>query len=432
MRTPICVALFAALTASTQAQPLTRDGVWTPLPDLPIDVSNNAVTSVSHGDGTWSLYSFMGIRSPGNGANATALSFRLDWSETAGPIGGWQAIADAPLFNNRAKVAASAVTVAGELYLIGGYTTGRREFTENRLFRYDPDTDSYTELAEVPTEVDDTVPAVFRDRYIYLISGWHGPVNDNTTAVQVYDTLGGTWSACTPIPGPFDGLFGHVGGIVEDEDGATLLYADGAVSNGGFLPSDRAFVGRLTEADPTAIAWTEIDPHPGPNTYRAAGALGDTTGGWILALGGTDNPYNLNGIGYNGVASQPLSSAFAYHPEQGRWRELSFTGKPPTMDHRNLAPLGPGWALVGGMSEPQVMTARCWLLTLDPCIADLDGDGDIDADDQSLFIDVYQSGAPSADQNGDGRVTPADYNAWVYRSARGCLSISRRNRTPGE
>jgi hypothetical protein len=91
------------------------------------------------------------------------------------------------------------------------------------------------------------------------------------------------------------------------------------------------------------------------------------------------------------------------------------------MDHRNLAPLGDGWALVGGMAEARVMTNACWLLTLDPCVADLDNDGDIDADDQALFIDVYQQNDPAADQNGDGLVNPADYNAWVFRAARGCL-----------
>ncbi len=421
MRIPLLHLVLLMVAAPALAQPLTRDGVWTPLPDLPIDVSNNAVTSVDHGDGTWTLYSFMGIRSPGNGPNATLESFRLDWSETDGALGGWRPIADPPRLRNRAKVAASAVTVAGEIYLIGGYTTARVEFTENRLFRYEPDTDTYTELAEVPTEVDDTVPGVFRDRYIYLISGWHGPINDNTTAVQVYDTQTDTWSQCTPIPGPFDGLFGHVGGIVEDAAGATLLYADGTVSNAGFLPSDRVFTGRVTDADPTSIVWTEIEPHPGPNTYRAAGALGATPGGWIMAVGGTDNPYNLSGVGYNGVPAEPLEEAFAYHPETDRWRELRFTGKPATMDHRNLARLGGGWALVGGMTGPREMTGACWLLTLDPCIADLDGDGDTDADDRDLWITRFQAGDPSADQNGDGLVTPADYNAWIYRAGRGCL-----------
>lgn len=419
--THVCVIASTLVAACSFAQPLTRDGVWTPLPGLPIDISNNAVTSVNNGDGTWSLYSFMGIRSPGDGTDSTVESFRLDWSETTGAIGGWQQITDAPRRNNRAKVAASAVTVAGEVYLIGGYTTGRREFTEERLFRYEPDTDTYTELASVPTEVDDTVPAVFRDRYIYLISGWHGPINDNTTAVQVYDTQTDTWSVCTPIPGPFDGLFGHVGGIVEDDSGATLLYADGTVSNGGFLPSSRVFAGRVTDADLTSIVWTEIEPHPGPNTYRAAGALGATPGGWIMAVGGTDNPYNLSGVGYNGVPSEPIAGGFAYHPATGRWRELAFEGKPATMDHRNLARLGDGWALVGGMTVPRTMTDQAWLLTLDPCVADFNGDGDIDADDQSLFGGLLLSNDPAADQNSDGRITPADYNAWVFRAVRGCL-----------
>ncbi|MEO1583908.1 MAG: GC-type dockerin domain-anchored protein [Planctomycetota bacterium] len=418
----VCFGLSLGACPPAASQPLDRDGVWSPLPDLPIDVSNNAVTSVDHGDGTWSVYSFMGIRSPGNGVNATVESFRLDWSETAGALGGWQRIADAPRRGSRAKVAASAVTVAGEVYLIGGYTTGRREFTEERLFRYDPATDSYTELAPVPTEVDDTVPSVYRDRYIYLVSGWHGPINDNTTAVQVYDTRTDTWASCTPIPGPADGLFGHVGGIAEDDAGATLLYADGTTSDGtGFNASSRVYVGRITGDSIAEIIWTEIDPHPGLNTYRAAGSLGTTPNGWILIEGGTDNPYNLSGIGYDGIPSEPLTQTLGYHAETGRWRTLTFPGKPATMDHRNLARLGDGWVLAGGMTAPREMTAGAWHLTLDDCIADFDANGVIDVFDRELFVDRFRAGDPSADQNGDGQVTPADYTAWIARSGRGCL-----------
>ncbi len=89
------------------------------LPSLPQPISNNAVTSLRHADGTYSLFSFMGLASPSfNGA--TSASYRLDL-----PGGSWTRIADAPRLNNRAKIGASAITVAGEVYLIGGYTISR-------------------------------------------------------------------------------------------------------------------------------------------------------------------------------------------------------------------------------------------------------------------------------------------------------------------
>ncbi|HED53845.1 MAG TPA: hypothetical protein ENJ00_06555 [Phycisphaerales bacterium] len=392
-----------------------QDGRWEALPSLPEAVSNNAVTSVDHGDGTWTIYSFMGIRPPALGlAQATLESRKLDW-----PGGVWEPIADAPADSRgRAKIAASAVTVAGEVYLIGGYSPARNEITEKRLFRYNQDTDDYTELAPVPFEVDDTVPAVYQDRYIYLISGWHGPANDNIANVQLYDTHLDTWQQCTPIPGPFDGLFGHTGGI----SGDTLLYCDGAVSNGGFLISDSFYTGVIDPNDPTQIAWTKRPPHPGEPTYRAAAGQGTLDHGSVLIVGGTDNPYNTSGGGYDGNPSLPLHQVLAYTPDSDRWTVLHIAGdKPDTMDHRNLVRLGDGWAIVGGMTSPQHATATCWMLTIEPCRADLDEDGDTDGDDFQLWLDAFNAGEPAADQNNDGNITPADYSAFLAGARRGCL-----------
>ena len=405
------LALSLTLAHGAAAQ----DGSWLPLPPLPTPISNNAVTSVDHGDGTFTLYSFMGIRPPASGAaSATLDSYRLDW-----PGGVWTQIASAPAdTRGRAKIAASAVTVAGQVYLIGGYSIGRAEITEKRLFRYEPETDSYNQLAPVPFEVDDTVPAVYQDRYIYLISGWHGPINDNTTRVQVYDTQTDTWQQATPIPGPFDGLFGHAGGI----SGSTLLYTGGSVSNGGFTISDRVFRGEIDASDPLVIAWQELPAHPGLPTYRDAGSLGATPGGSILIAGGTDNPYNFSGTGYNGQPSHPLRQLLAYHAPRGRWVTLN-VGPPrtSTMDHRNLAPLAGGWALVGGMTGPAQATAECWLLTLEPCRADLNDDGLTDEADFQLWLQAFQTRSPEADQNADGSVTPADFSAFAAGARRGCI-----------
>ncbi len=404
------IALFV-VAGSTCAQ----DGAWAALPSLPEPVSNNAVTSVDHGDGTFTLYSFMGIRPPATGlSHATLASYSLDW-----PGGAWEPIADAPADSRgRAKVAASAVTVAGRVYLIGGYSPARTEITEKRLFRYEPDTDTYTQLADVPTEVDDTVPAVYQDRYIYLISGWHGPINDNTTSVQFYDTTSDTWKQASPIPGPADGLFGHAGGI----SGDTLLYIDGSVSDGGFTISDSVYAGTIDPQDPAHITWEILPAHPGEPTYRAAGSLGATPNGSVLIVGGTDNPYNISGNGYDGQPSQPLNQVLAYNAPQDRWVTLHIAPpRTPTMDHRNLAPLAGGWALVGGMTGPNEATDECWLLTLEPCRADLNRDGITDETDFQLWLDAFNNQRPEADQNNDGIVDRSDYTAFIAGARRGCI-----------
>ena len=351
--------------------PLERGCVET-LPSLPIALSNNAVASVDNGDGTFSLYSFMGITDPTDEGSISAASFRFDW-----PGIGWAPIADAPRLNGLAKIGANAVVVAGEVYLVGGYTVTRFfEVTEHRLFRYDADVDMYTELAEVPVEVDDTVACVYEDRYLYLVSGWHGPLSRNVPNVQVYDTQTDTWEQATAIPGPGTGLFGHAGAIIGDR----IVYMDGVRSVGGFPISDRVFVGRIDPdetGDVTSIEWQEVAAHPGLPTYRAAGSQGGTGDGRFVLLGGTDNPYNFNGTGYNGQPAHPLAQLLTYEPSADTWTSLDVFGPHvPTMDHRGLVRLDDGWATMGGMTGPGQSTDAVYHLRLtEEVTGDLNCDG---------------------------------------------------------
>lgn len=52
--------------------------------------------------------------------------------------------------------------------------------------------------------------------------------------------------------------------------------------------------------------------------------------------------------------------------------------------------------------------------------ADLDRDGDRDSDDLNAWIAAYQAGQAEADQNLDGVVSVADFNAWVLNRNRAC------------
>lgn len=349
------------------------------LPPLPIAISNNAVTSVDHGDGTFTLYTFMGITNPFSFQTITPAAYRLDW-----PGGAWTPIADAPTLNGKAKIGANAAAVAGKAYLIGGYTVGGGEVTEPRLFRYDPGSDVYVALADVPTEVDDTVTGVYQDRYLYLVSGWHGPFNRNVPNVQVYDTANDTWQQATPIPDPLPGLFGHAGTIV----GNRIVYMDGARMGASFPISDRVFVGRIDPddvGDVTTIAWQERPAHPGRPTYRAACSQGPTGDGRLLLVGGSDNTYNFTGNGYNGQPSLPLAQVLAHVPETGSWTALDVFGPHvPTMDHRGLVRVGDAWVTIGGMTAPGMTTDAVYLMTPGP-----DGPtGDLDCDDVVGFSDV--------------------------------------------
>lgn len=321
------------------------------LPDLPTALSNNAVTAVDNGDDSFSLYSFLGITDPTVSGTATTAAYRLDW-----PDGNWSPIADAPALGGRGKVGASAAVVAGEIYLIGGYRLGLHERTERRLFRYDAATDTYIQKADVPSAVDDTVVGVWDDRYLFLTSGWHGPISDNVLNVQIYDTVTNTWEQGTPLPGPATGLFGHAGTLIGDR----LIAFDGVTTPGGFQIADRVFVGRIdaqNTGEITNIAWSELPAHPGLPTYRAAASQGATAGGRLLVVGGTENPYNVSGTGYNGQPAFPLDQALAFDPVTGDWAVLAVVGEPlPTMDHRGLVRVADGWVTIGGMTAPGTAT----------------------------------------------------------------------------
>jgi len=386
---------------------------WTQLAPYPTPIANNAVTSVC-ADGTCSLYSFMGIVDPADANTITAASYRLV-SPGTGP---WEPIADAPLLNGRAKIAASAVTVAGEVYLIGGYTVnGFSETTEHRLFRYAADTGTYVQLADPLTGVDDTVAVVFQDRYIYLISGWHGPINNSVRAVQRYDTVNNVWLPATSIPFAVAPRFGHAGGIV----GNRIVFIDGAITSGAsFVPSHDTLVGTINPINLSSINWQVRTVSPVDAVYRAANSLGTTPCGEVVFVGGSANPYNFDGNGYNGQPSFPIDAVTAYDPAADAWRVIDDGGTfgsgsyTPTMDHRGLARFDGRWVTIGGMIAPETATATVNALLI-PEPGDFDGDGAVAANDVPAFVDalLINSNEPAADMDCDGDADGDDIAGFV-------------------
>ncbi len=334
------------VTAAVRA---TAPAGWSQLAPYPIPITNNAVTSVCNGSGC-TIYSFMGMTTPTDPNSVTAASYSLA-SPGTGP---WIRIADAPLLNGKAKIGASAVACGGDVYLIGGYTIGGAEVTENRLFRYDPIGDGYIERSNVGlTEVDDTVASCYRNRYVYLASGWHGPDNANTNKVQFYDTVSDTWQQATPVP--IDGRFGHTGGLVGDR----LVFIDGAKDTFQFAIVPSTLVGEIDPSDPTSITWSQPSASPFSQTYRAAGSQGSPPCDQIIFVGGTDNSYNFSGTGYNGQPSNALDQVLVYDPASDVWALVDDSADgphTPTMDHRGLVGFDGKWVTVGGMTGPGAAT----------------------------------------------------------------------------
>jgi N-acetylneuraminic acid mutarotase len=350
----IFVSGCAQEPASTASEVETVDE-W---PGLPSPVSNNAVASVDIG-GTTYLLSFNGLGPGKTWSDVGSSAFQYE-------VGGnsWTTLDDVP--GGEGRLATVAVGLGDGVYIFGGYTVAQdgTEKSAPWVHKYDPVTRSFEELSPIPVPVDDSVSLLYKDRYIYLVSGWHD--TDNVNLVQVYDTESDLWFEASPYPGP--AVFGHAGGIVENR----IVIADGTRVVAGetdrrfrFAISDACYIGLIDDEDPSLIEWKPLPAHPGAPLYRLA-STGTTLGDdrRVVFAGGSDNPYNYDGIGYNGELSEPSSQIFAYNLDSDSWEELGALYV-ATMDHRGLLQVGGELVILGGMLAGQEVTDRLGRFTLE-------------------------------------------------------------------
>jgi len=347
----LLIVALAAILASTDvlAAPVETES----LPPLPKAVSNNAVTLVSTDKGVY-LYSFLGLGNGKTWQDIVPDAMVLNPGDKT-----WTELKPVP---GAGRLAAAAVTAGGAAWLFGGYTVAEdgEEVSIPGVYRIQPGDDQLKWVTDMPLPVDDAVILVYQDRYIYLVSGWHDLGNVNL--VQVLDIKTMQWSQATPWPGA--PVFGHAGGISGDKmlvcDGVRIQYpADDSPRE--FLPSDECWQGRIDAENHRRIHWHSVAAHPGAGLYRMA-AAGDTSDR-VVFVGGSDNPYNFNGIGYNGEPSKPESAVFSFSFSSGKW---SVNGDLPkaTMDHRGLAFENGWYYLIGGMHENQSTVSNVYRFRL--------------------------------------------------------------------
>ncbi len=355
----LCRLLVASLQAADE-----------PKPDpLPAPVSNNAV-AISHDEGGPRIFSFMGIGPKKTWDAITTSAYELDPA-----TGKWRERRAVPGVAGR--LAASAVALHDQVFIFGGYVVDAQggENTVSDLNVFIPIENRYYRGQDIPVPVADAVVGLYRDRYIFLIGGWssaapgspHGPGTGSTKGdavsnVQVYDTVKDTWMQATPIPGT--PVFGHAGAII----GNTIVYVDGAYKNRGgigprYLASNECWMGEIPnsrKADITKIKWTRLLAHPGNARYRIAAGAGpvEKRAGRIYFSGGTDTPYNYDGVGYDGHPAEPSPLTFAFNDYTGEWETIDQDTPEPTMDHRGLLVTRHDLVIVGGMEKGQQVTAK--------------------------------------------------------------------------
>lgn len=332
-----------ALAADTSVEP------------LPEAVSNNAV-AIARIKGDLELFSFMGIGSKKTWDAVTSGAYSID-------VGTGKVYTIHPVPGTAGRIGAMAVGVGGQVFLFGGYVLyqgGGMAVPDVNI--YERAHDRWSRGPDMPVPVGDAVIGIHRDRYIYLIAGRSngGPVS----AVQMFDLEKNRWSTATPLPGT--PVFGHAGGLV----GETIVYVDGAARNPAgnsprIVASDECWLGKIDRHNPAKITWSRLPNHPGNARFRIAAGSSERDGK-IYFAGGTDNPYDFNGIGFDGKPSEPSPVTFAFDLHANKWETLNENTQNPTMDHRGLLVTREGLVVIGGMEKGQQVTTRVALLSKEP------------------------------------------------------------------
>lgn len=312
---------------------------------MPEPVSNNAVCEGQNGDSSL-LLSFGGI-----GPNKNRLAIHQRCFRYNSTSDKWMNCPDLP--DTLGKIAAAASSVGDTAYIIGGYHVlkGGREVSSDRVHRYVISKNTFiTDGEPIPKAIDDQVQMVWKNRFIYVITGWRN--TENVVDVWLYDTRNNSWSACTALPEKTSryAAFGASGTILGD----TIYYYSGAGMGFNFPGTRVLRKGYIDQNDPTQIAWSFSEPVGAQTAYRSASFSSTAMAHWI---GGSVETYNYDGLAYkDGRGVEPASTVQSYHPKKGQW-----TSEPLDlpMDLRGLAKVGNSTLLVaGGMEKGQKVSAK--------------------------------------------------------------------------
>ena len=324
---------------------------------MPAPVTNNAVAQVKVNN-HWFLLSFSGLGKMKDYQDVHNHTYVYDVSKSQ-----WRERSSVPIkhpINGLIGRLASVATALDDVaYVFGGYTVAQdhSEVSVPDVYAYHVLEDKFQALAPMPVPVDDSIALPYNNRYIYLVSGWHNDGNINL--VQLYDSKTNQWQQASPFPGK--AVFGHAGGIV----GNILLICDGVrvdvhLNKGRSYAAESAcYRGEINPLMPSKISWYKVKHPTGKSRYRmAAKGLIDSTSKSkeIVFIGGSHNPYNYNGMGYNGEPSIPSSEIWRYNLATNKWQITH--SKNATMDHRGLVELNGELVTLGGMADKQQVLKR--------------------------------------------------------------------------
>lgn len=319
--------------------------------NLPIALSNNAVAGFDEGRDFY-MASFYGLTAKKSWRDIVPNAYL--WS---GSSKQWQRLPDMP---GKGRLASSAVAMNHKFYIAGGYTVNAKgeEVSTPEIYSIAKPWQKYQLETHMPVPVDDAVFASYQNRFLFLISGWHD--SGNVSRVQVFDSNNINWKMATPFPGV--PVFGHAGAI----KGNKILIVDGVGVVGKvdgkrqFATIAQSWLGQIDPQHAENITWKKIKSHAGLARYRMA-AVPLKTKNQIVFIGGSTNPYNYNGIGYNKIPSEPSAKILIFDLDKNCWLDVDITG-PEIMDLRGAVLHQNAIYTLGGMTHNQQLLPNIFSL----------------------------------------------------------------------
>ena len=216
------------------------------------------------------------------------------------------------------RTGAAASVVDGKIYAIGGTTLNRFELdvllpnNEVRRIRrwkpeelstvemYDPDTDTWTQKADMPTPRQTNTCAV--DGKIYAIGGTSSEIKSfRLDTVEVYDPATDRWTKAKNMN------HARAGAAVSVVDGK--IYVMGGTGLPMIINHPGPFLSSIEVYEPKRNNWTEVGDMP----TAKAGHTASVINGKIYVMGGYFRS--------QGQGTTDFKTIEIYHPRFGRWTQ---------------------------------------------------------------------------------------------------------------
>ena len=168
-------------------------------------------------------------------------------------------------------------TVDNYIYCIGGIEEYPGASITNKIYKFNPNSGSFTELTDMPTARCQGI-AIPLGNNIYVIGGYDG--SGQLDVLEIYDVSSDTWSIGDFLP---IGIKSTVGGTINGKIYTASGYIDGDVTN------------RVFEYNPYQDIWTEKEHIQ----YERSAAFGGIVNNKFYVIGGTDESGAMPGSAVN-------------------------------------------------------------------------------------------------------------------------------------